>query len=385
MRPAHTTPLLVALALLVPAAPAAEASSGGPFQKLGASRFSLRDTKRGGHYDAIIRALAKRMPKATVTDVLAHANRKAQPLGHPKELSAVKSIAGGFRWQSGDNSTPLWYPQGLTGSADAVADGKWGANHILLTSWYSKRPKKSNEGVRISFVNANRLASATYRHVLLVEPTGTPSHPNFKAVKIHAGGIAWYGRYLYVADTSHGFRLFDVTRMMASTSGSDTIGWNGKGYAAAKYRYVLPQVGSYQQNGKTKMTFSAVSVDRSTTPDSLVVPQYRKGAGGKVVRWNLNFKNGLLGRGRATNAWFAPYGNIQGALGLGGHILLSRSAGASPGALTSGVPGLGSPASHPWAISAEDLTYSAGSDRVYSLTEHPKMRSVFGVPSSTVR
>ncbi|MGW0958255.1 hypothetical protein ACWD4K_04235 [Streptomyces gelaticus] len=31
---------------------------------------------------------------------------------------------------------------------------------------------------------------------------------------IHAGGMVWYGNYLYVADTANGMRVFDLRKIM---------------------------------------------------------------------------------------------------------------------------------------------------------------------------
>jgi hypothetical protein len=53
----------------------------------------------------------------------------------------------------------------------------------------------AQEGVRLSFGDPAR---KRYRHVLLVDPTGTKAKPDYRAIDSHAGGIAWYGYYLYV-------------------------------------------------------------------------------------------------------------------------------------------------------------------------------------------
>jgi hypothetical protein len=63
----------------------------------------------------------------------------------------------------------------------------------------------------VSFVDYARPVRPRYRHVLLVEPyRDRAGNPSFRAVPVHAGGIAWYGHYLYVADTYAGFRVFDT-------------------------------------------------------------------------------------------------------------------------------------------------------------------------------
>jgi hypothetical protein len=102
-----------------------------------------------------------------------------------------------------------WYPQGITTSADAGADGQYEGKTVILTSWYYSG-SGDNKGVRVSFVDYANPSAPRYRHVLLVEPyTDATGSPNFRAVPMPAGGIVWYGHYLYVADTRGGFRVFD--------------------------------------------------------------------------------------------------------------------------------------------------------------------------------
>jgi hypothetical protein len=48
-----------------------------------------------------------------------------------------------------------------------------------------------------------------------------------------------------------------------------------------------------------------------------------------------------------------------------------------------GMPGQAA-AGHPWSIGAEDLSFAQTSGRVYSLTEVPGARTVFGVPASSI-
>ena len=50
--------------------------------------------------------------------------------------------------------------------------------------------------------------------------------PNFKDIPIHAGGVSWYGDYLYVADTGHGMRVFDMRKILKTNTGgtADQIG-----------------------------------------------------------------------------------------------------------------------------------------------------------------
>ena len=55
------------------------------------------------------------LPRASVAAVVDSANRTGASCSpHPKAVAA-------FCWESGDNATTDWYPQGITTSADASA------------------------------------------------------------------------------------------------------------------------------------------------------------------------------------------------------------------------------------------------------------------------
>ena len=123
-------------------------------------------------------------------------------------------------------------------------------------------------------MNADKLSSAKYRHVLLVDR-------NLKPITTHAGGIAWYGHYLYVAETHVGLRVFDMQHILKASI---------EGYA-----YALPQAGTFRTT--SELTFSFVSVDRATP--SLLTGEYVAGkAGGRLVQWTLG-PDGLLVPGAA--------------------------------------------------------------------------------------
>lgn len=377
MRACGRPALALAAALLALAPASAAAKPTDPVTTTDPAPFVLRDAGTWAANEALVGELAKSMPPATVAAVMRDANRATRTLGSTPALKGVPNVANGFRWNPGDDAVRTWYPQGITSSADATADGKWGANRITLVSWYGKG-EDAAKGVRISFVDTDRLRGAHYRHVLLVEPyRGAGGKATCRTVKIHAGGIAWYGSYLYVADTRAGLRVFDVRRMLRATSAAP----------AAGYKYVLPQVNAYRQPAGGDLVFSFVSVDRGSAPPSLLTGEYRKGKpGARVVRWPLDAASDRLagGEAHATGAYVLPQTNVQGALSAGGKLFLSTSAGADTnGTLYAAVPGQPS-RPHRWGVGPEDLLYSPLSTRVYSLTEHPGKRAVFAVPASAL-
>lgn len=356
--------ILVAAIFAALAWPANAVAAG--FEPISTDGLELTKTGLGDAEYGRVAELEKTYPRASVGDVIASANRSVRPLGSaPAELRGVAGVAGGFRWNAGDSAVDYWYPQGITGSADAVDGGVVDGHRELLVSWYSNNGK----GARVSFVNADKLASAKYRHVLLVEPR---DGGKFDLVNSHAGGIAWYGNYLYVAETHGGLRVFDMRRILKVPNPDDALG----------YAYVLPQVGLYQT--APGLRFSFVSVDRTAGP-ALVTGEYKDGeTGGRIVRWPLDAATGLLRGGGAEAAFSSPATNVQGALMVGGKIGTSSSTGAgNPGVFTSGAPGA-AVGKHTWGAGPEDLTFAGTSGRVYSLTEHPNARVVFGVTRASV-
>ena len=347
-----------AAALLLPAT-----ASAAPFDPISTNGLGLTKTGLTDADYARVAKLEQKYPRSSVGAVIASANREVQPLGNAPELKGVKDVSGGFRWNPGDNAVDYWWPQGITGSADATPGGVVDGHRELLVSWYSKNGK----GTRVSFVNADSLTNTKYRHVLLVEPNDSGG---FGLVQSHAGGIAWVGDYLYVAETDGGLRVFDMRHLLKVPNPDDALG----------YAFILPQVGLYKT--EPGLRFSFVALDRTNGP-ALVTGEYKQGAaGGRIVRWPLGADN--LPTGKAAAAFTSPAGSMQGALMLNGKVGSSSSAGeGNPGVFTTGAPGAAT-TPHTWAAGVEDVSYAATSGRIYSLTEYPGARVVFGVPASSL-
>jgi hypothetical protein len=178
--------------------------------------------------------------------------------------------------------------------------------------------------------------------------------------------------------------VFDVEHMLEVSTKSDAIGCASGTCSAATYRYVMPQVAAYRQPASEPATFSFVSLDRGTTPDSLVTGEYRDGqAGGRLIRWKLDASTGKLAAGNAWTAFTMGMTNVQGALSTGGRFLISASAGNAPGTLFSAPIGQAA-RTYKWGLGAEDLTFAPDSGLVFGLTEHPKSRVVFAVGAGNV-
>jgi hypothetical protein len=313
--------------------------------------------------------LAKTFPRRDVKYVLEHPKQTTQSAAGSPSLGQVgPGAVSAFKWSDRDN-TGKWIPQGITGSAAAVPDGIVGGHRSLLVSWYQDTPASP---ARVSFVKADSLDNTTYNNATLVIPSGRTVRP----IKTHAGGIAWYGHYLFVAETHVGVRVFDTNYILGAKQLPPTADLNAP--------FVLPQVGVYRQAKGAGLTFSFVETDRSSP--ALITGKYQdKKFNRRIVRWPLDPNTGLPGL-QATGAWKMPASNVQGGLMHNGRLLAASSYNPNNGGqgeLVSGIPG--QPAAHfRWPDAAEDLHYAGTSHRVYSLTEAAGDRIVFAIDASSV-
>lgn len=304
-----------------------------------------------------------------VTGLLDHLHRRMRRtyLPHPRLLG--RAVDRALTWERRDRRDLFWYPQGISTSVrtDVQRD-------VLATSWYSKR----NQGSRISFID---LEAQRYRHVLLVEPTVADGRPAVKPLAAHAGGIVWHGPYLHVAATGRGFltcRTDDVLHVPAA-AGLETFG----------YEYVLPVRFAYRaanDDGVTRLRFSFMTLDRTTDPPSLVVGEYgNRKQTRRLARFPTDAKTGLLATGedgvsRPLLDGEDQLQRMQGTAVVGGTWFVTSSHGrTSYGHLHVGRPG--SFTTLTWATppGPEDLVYWPATDLLWSLSEHPGLRWVFGM------
>jgi len=369
----------VLVATTIIAAPGAQAATA-----LTAANFRLQPTA----YSPVIAQLDAALPNVSVAAVVDDANRTGS-----RCAPAASNRLAAFCWESGDNNVTYWIPQGVTTSADAYDVGTYEGRTVILVSWYYDG--SPDKGVRVSFVDWSNPSAPVYRHTLLVEPYTNGGNPDFRPVKIHAGGMFWYGYYLYVADTNNGFRVFDMRHIWRVSTGNESlVGRQSNGtYHAYNYKYVVPQAFRYTQStegGYANVRFSFASLDRTSTPDSVVVGEYgNPGSGTRLIRWEIDYTNRMLrtgadGYARAVQAYDVSVTSMQGATAIGGKYYLSTSDGASnKGDLATFTPG-GSVVmrTDTLPIGPEDLSYWASRDQLWSATEYAGSRSVFAIRAS---
>ena len=363
----------------------------GGLVEVSACGFELVDQNIGAHNNAVLDDLAKHLSEVDVPVVLGDLDRMGAPATSKDEaLASIEQLNAAFVWNAADSKDASWMPQGISGSADASDDELVGNREVLAVSWYHKPEKTSqpsiNHGARVAFADITNLSDGTvpYRHVLLVEPFDDDGVPNFRAIKLHVGGITWTGRYLYAADTIRGLRVFDTTRMFAVNGQDAAIGLDrGTGkYNAYGYKYVMPQVGAYfMPEGSCGFRFSYVALDKTGETPALVTGEFRDEANiaGKLARWNLDGErlavtdvdNEAI---RPIQVFLAQESFIQGAVSIDGEWWMSSADGK--GRLYRASPATASKTLG-WVFGPEDLMYSAAQGALWSASEFPGHRYVF--------
>jgi hypothetical protein len=330
---------------------------------------------------------------------------------------------------TGDAETETWAPQGITTSGDADGDGAWGEKRAILSGWHYKVPGGTaaddpyNEGdgryndARVAFIDYTDPAHPAYRWVYLVVPQAGGA--TFSAAEAHIGGMVWYADKLFVTavgNRSTAIRVFSMQHILQTTSAAATIGKTGGAYAAYGYQYVMPQVGYYTYaggacdgNSDTGVPcFSSISLDRFTSPDSLVTTEYHAydaGLGtqrrGRLYRYDLTgapdylLRKDSSDRVTVTEAYRTDVTNMQGVLSFKDKWYVPRSSRTAHSQLwklttTGSAPfSCSASAAHAcWAFHPEALTYNYATSRVWSQSEwtvHECATEVAGSPQNCGR
>ncbi len=373
------------------ASPPAGMKQGSGVHEIDRCAFPLGETSAWSTMPPLADALSKVAKKTSLAAVLADTNRDAAQVASVPGKPAGTTVA--FRWDADDFGKEWWIPQGLSGSPDADASGLVEGKKVLLVSWYHDEKKQpgatETKGVRLSFVDVTDPASPTYRHVLLVRPTGSVSAPDIAPVDLHAGGIVWFKNWIYVADTKHGFRVFDTSRIFEVDTGSENVACTATTCSAGTYRYILPQVGAYEDLSACDLLFSWVSLARTPSP-RLVSGEYCGALAcsgplaGRVVTWPLDEATGKIASPKvwASSAAYFAERQVQGGAIFEGRTLLSSSAPAGgAGALYRVVAGKS--ATSAWIDSPEDLMLDAKAGLLWGLSEVAGTRFVVGAKLSS--
>jgi hypothetical protein len=379
-------PLIAALAVLAGIA-ATAGLSGRPARAAAAvptaipsSQFEI--SARYGIYDSLIAALPARLGlvRRTVSEVMDDANHGRAPITDPA-TRALPGFVDGFRFDNGDNTTCRSFPQGVTTTRDSsgAIPGTYDGRRLVVVSWYTKNACGGGTGTAdswVSLVDWDSHFPNRYRKVLLVRPAGTPTHPTLRDLPIHAGGVVWYGNYLYVADA--GLQVFDMRRIyrLPHPRPSQLHG----------YKYVLPAVGRIADvsTAKPRITWSTISLDRRDR--SLVVAEFTcptkctssthvrpaRAARFPFVRGRTTF----AARTKASQALALPWFYVNGVASHHRRWWFNTL-----GQLKYWTPS-GGVTTHAWLRHSESISYAEDRTRpdlLWSATESPGRRNVFAV------
>lgn len=330
----------------------------------------------GSEIDALA---AEHGGRVGLTGVLSDLNRRAERMQVPAVAAEY-----GLRWNQGDRETEKWYPQGIATSSEA-SPGSCADREVVVVAWYAKKSPASaaSLGTRLSFIDVTDRARPRYRHVLLLHSVAPdrPGRGDWQRVRLHAGGLVWFGRTLLVADTRGGLRSFDL---------DDVIRVGGAGYEG--YRYVLPQRTAYRaefDQGFEPFRFSFVSLGHEDDQQVLLAGEY--GKGGQTTRL-VTFDFDPVGAGvRITDGQAHPLRldldgleHMQGAVFVESILYISTSRGRYRRG-TLWTRRRGEPAKEhrsTLAAGAEDLAYWQQHDQLWSCSEYPDKRFVYAMPRS---
>jgi hypothetical protein len=301
-----------------------------------------------------------------------------------------RAVSTAYTWDRADRRTWRWWPQGITTSADASDTEDIGGRRVLVVSWYSKEIHGENQGSRLTFLDLDTLR---YRHVLLVVPTIVEGGVTLEPLKVHAGGIVWWGPYLHIAATARGFmtcRVDDLMRVPEELSAENLKAHGVSGAAAAAYghRYVLPvrfTHRAYADDGQAKLRYSFLSLDR-TPPATLVAGEYGNASQTtRLARFPLDASSSLLETGedgKARPVELEPRGvtQMQGATIAKGRWYVSVSHGPlALGSIFVGAPGDLRRRRFATPMGPEDITYWPSTDTLWSVSEHPHCRWIYAM------
>ncbi|GHG20680.1 hypothetical protein [Streptomyces zaomyceticus] len=388
---------------LASAQPAAAAT---PLAPLDASTYTLTAGDFNGRWAAInaleatgrVTSFPDEPALSRVLDGNGHTGRAG--LCHTSNLDPSYG-ANGFCWNTTDDTSDVWTPQGFTGSHDAQPGGTWNGKHVYIASWHNP----DNTKARITVVdNSSPAGPPVYNHILLVDPYGSGTTANFRAVGdptsgarpfpgAHADGISWYGNKLFVA-TGHQIQVYDLRHLWKMDNSSSAVGVVGGKAHAANQNWALPMIGIYSNaaagapcsdTSPATPCLTSLSLDRNGT-DSLVTSEFAAKGGRPVVRWPLNATDGLLetdgannytGRVTANAAYRVPIWKVQGAATDGTYYYFSGECPEYAGTTDSDVPYCihrAKPGEAPHVVTqapplTQNLSWAPSSGRLWGLNE----------------
>ncbi|MFF3848892.1 hypothetical protein [Streptomyces sp. NPDC002328] len=403
---------LTAAATMISASQATVTGDPGALKPLtaAADTDALRLTEDPVPRASLDRLAAEMGPPVGVGTVLGGADRVLRDsvdctAAEREALPVSPTAARAYCWNTDD--TQGWRPGAVTTSGDADDDGLWGAHRVVLSGWSRASGPTPDRGLaRIALVDAGNLNRLTYSWALLAVPVD--GGRDYRGLVSQVSGMVWYQNKLLVT-TDDGDRaalyVYDMNRIHRATVAGEAIGRVPGGWSAHGARYVLPAVAVYRAAGGADAPHpAAVSLDRSTTPDTLVAGEWTldgSDQGARLWRYALDRdpgRAGLLapdasGQVRATQAYRTKLSGVRGVLAYHGAWYLTRDAddgegdGDGPGTMwrqdTEGARAARCGAAESracWSPGTESLSYAEASGEVWAQSG----RTLFSLPLASI-
>ncbi|WP_432156277.1 hypothetical protein [Streptomyces sp. bgisy153] len=354
----------------------------------GAARLAEEPVPRAA-LDRLASAMGRPLGVGEVLADADHTLRGADDCA-PGERGALPEAPAATRaycWDAED--TRGWHAGAVTTSGDASDDGRWGAHQVILAGWSTVGDETEPDGTsdagsttteaggttdeagasgaaeagdavvpdgapgpggrdgggrlaRVAFVDADDPERLSYTWVLLVVPV--EGGRDYRALESRVAGMVWFrDRLLVTADEGDRTALYvyDVNRIHRATAPGDAVGRVPGGWSAHHARFVLPAVGTYRPaGGPGTPSTASVSLDRSTTPPSLVAAERTTPDGdGRARLWRYAFsavpeRSGPLvtdaaGRAVPDEVYETKATGVRGVLARDGAWYVTRA--AAPG------------------------------------------------------
>ncbi|MEV3968626.1 hypothetical protein AB0K68_10870 [Streptomyces sp. NPDC050698] len=349
---AGTALALTAAATLISASQATVADAPGALRTVASDeggRLPLAEHRVPGAWlDRLASAMGRPVGVGAVLEDADRPLRRAAdcPAAERRSLPVEPAATRAYCFAGSD--TRDWRAGAVTTSGDADDDGRWGGDRVILSGWSRGAaeggsldgPAPGQGLARVAFVDANDPARLRYTWALLAVPVD--GGRDYRGLVSPLSGMVWYQDKLLVTTRERdrdALFVYDMDRIQRATVTSDAVGRVPGGWAAHGSRYVLPAVASYTLPGGDGAPRPAtVSLDRSTSPDSLVASEWVPADGDRRTRlWRYALSRdpdraGLLttgssGKADPVEAYETKTTDVRGVLAHRSGWYLDRAAG----------------------------------------------------------
>lgn len=327
--------------------------------------FGLRPG-RDRQADTTAYAAARDAERVGLAGLLEHLDRR----GRRSPWAPGLRVRQALTWDAADRRDRRWWPQGITGTADArLTDADPDRVHgrrLLAVSWWGTGADGHNDGSRVSFYDVD---TRRYQHAELVRVVDGDTGPELAPLRVHAGGLVWHGPWLFVAATAKGLWVCHVDDVLRRPGSRD--------------RFVLPVRQAWPavtDEGTEPFRWSFLSLSRTGGEAALVAGEYARGTKSRrLLRLPLDPSTQLplLGTDGVARPTLVAKGvaGMQGVVERDGrwHVTVSHGP-VTPGSLLGGRPGALRRRRYAAPPGPEDLHWWPELGGLWTATEHPRRR-----------